>query len=114
MSAIADYLPKLETRPPTNRVSAVIATRSKRISRHGPLVHRANGSNIGMLHAPRRGGPDRSPLNLPSANLASENGFANFTELQGIVGGLYAAAPQGEFRRKSADAVYDHYRPVGL
>jgi len=35
-----------------------------------------------------------------------------FTELQGIVGGLYAKA-QGE-PDAVADAVYDHYRPVGL
>ena len=35
-----------------------------------------------------------------------------FTELQGIVGGLYARA-QGE-PDDVADAIYDHYRPVGL
>jgi glycyl-tRNA synthetase beta chain len=35
-----------------------------------------------------------------------------FPELQGIVGGLYARA-QGE-PDDVADAVYDHYRPVGL
>jgi glycyl-tRNA synthetase beta chain len=35
-----------------------------------------------------------------------------FTELQGVVGGLYAKA-QGE-SEEVADAVYDHYRPVGL
>src|SRR5712671_1178514 len=35
-----------------------------------------------------------------------------FTELQGSVGGLYARA-QGE-SDEIADAVYDHYRPVGL
>ena len=35
-----------------------------------------------------------------------------FTELQGIVGGLYARA-QGE-SEEVAWAVYDHYRPVGL
>jgi len=35
-----------------------------------------------------------------------------FPELQGIVGGLYARA-QGE-PVEVADAVYDHYRPVGL
>jgi len=35
-----------------------------------------------------------------------------FTELQGIVGGLYARA-QGE-SDEIADAVYDHYRPVAL
>src|SRR5580693_6734778 len=35
-----------------------------------------------------------------------------FPELQGIVGGLYARA-QGE-PDEVADAIYDHYRPVGL
>ncbi len=34
-----------------------------------------------------------------------------FTELQGVVGGLYAAA-QGE-PKDVADAIYDHYKPVG-
>jgi glycyl-tRNA synthetase beta chain len=35
-----------------------------------------------------------------------------FTELQGVVGGLYAAA-QGE-PREVAEAIYDHYKPEGL
>ncbi|MGH9771751.1 MAG: glycine--tRNA ligase subunit beta, partial [Candidatus Acidiferrales bacterium] len=35
-----------------------------------------------------------------------------FTELQGIMGGLYAKA-QGE-PAEVADAIYDHYRPVGV
>ena len=35
-----------------------------------------------------------------------------FTELQGIVGGLYAAV-QGE-PKEVADAIYDHYKPVGV
>ena len=35
-----------------------------------------------------------------------------FTELQGVVGGLYAAA-QGE-PGEVAEAIYDHYRPEGL
>ena len=35
-----------------------------------------------------------------------------FTELQGVVGGLYAAA-QGEPRAVS-DAIYDHYRPASM
>jgi glycyl-tRNA synthetase beta chain len=35
-----------------------------------------------------------------------------FTELQGIVGGLYAGA-QG-FSPATADAIYDHYRPVSM
>ncbi len=35
-----------------------------------------------------------------------------FTELQGIMGGLYAQA-QGE-PKEVADAIYDHYRPAGI
>ena len=48
---------------------------------------------------------------LAKCDLATEM-VREFTELQGIVGGLYARA-QGE-PQDIADAVYDHYRPVGL
>src|SRR6202035_4190718 len=48
---------------------------------------------------------------LSKCDLATEM-VREFTELQGIVGGLYARA-QGEPDDVS-DAVYDHYRPVGL
>jgi glycyl-tRNA synthetase beta chain len=48
---------------------------------------------------------------LAKCDLATEM-VREFTELQGIVGGLYAKA-QGE-SEEVADAVYDHYRPVGL
>ena len=48
---------------------------------------------------------------LAKCDLATEM-VREFTELQGMVGGLYASA-QGE-SEEVADAVYDHYRPVGL
>jgi glycyl-tRNA synthetase beta chain len=48
---------------------------------------------------------------LAKCDLATEM-VREFTELQGIVGGLYARA-QGE-PDEVADAIYDHYRPVGL
>jgi glycyl-tRNA synthetase beta chain len=48
---------------------------------------------------------------LAKCDLATEM-VREFPELQGIVGGLYARA-QGEPDEVS-DAVYDHYRPVGL
>ncbi len=48
---------------------------------------------------------------LSKCDLATEM-VREFTELQGIVGGLYARA-QGE-PDNVADAIYDHYRPVGL
>src|SRR3974390_172725 len=58
----------------------------------------------------RRADPDRA-AELAKCDLATEM-VREFTELQGIVGGLYAKA-QGE-PDAVADAVYDHYRPVGL
>jgi glycyl-tRNA synthetase beta chain len=48
---------------------------------------------------------------LAKCDLATEM-VREFPELQGVVGGLYARA-QGE-PDDVADAVYDHYRPVGL
>ena len=48
---------------------------------------------------------------LAKCDLAREM-VREFPELQGIVGGLYARA-QGE-PDEVADAIYDHYRPVGL
>jgi glycyl-tRNA synthetase beta chain len=48
---------------------------------------------------------------LCKCDLATEM-VREFTELQGVVGGLYARA-QGE-SEGVADAIYDHYRPVGL
>jgi glycyl-tRNA synthetase beta chain len=48
---------------------------------------------------------------LAKCDLATEM-VREFTELQGVVGGLYAQA-QGE-PEEVADAIYDHYRPVGL
>jgi glycyl-tRNA synthetase beta chain len=48
---------------------------------------------------------------LAKCDLAAEM-VREFPELQGIVGGLYARA-QGE-PDDVADAIYDHYRPVGL
>jgi glycyl-tRNA synthetase beta chain len=48
---------------------------------------------------------------LSKADLTTEL-VKEFTELQGIVGGLYAAA-QGE-SQEIADAIYDHYRPLGM
>jgi len=48
---------------------------------------------------------------LAKCDLSTEM-VREFPELQGIVGGLYAKA-QGEPDEVS-DAVYDHYRPVGL
>ena len=55
-------------------------------------------------------GADRA-AELAKCDLATEM-VREFTELQGVVGGLYARA-QGE-TEDVAWAIYDHYRPVGL
>ncbi len=65
--------------------------------------------NLGDTHA-HVADADRA-AELAKCDLATEM-VREFTELQGIVGGLYARA-QGE-SEEVADAVYDHYRPVGL
>ena len=65
--------------------------------------------NLGIPHA-HVADADRA-AELAKCDLATEM-VREFPELQGIVGGLYARA-QGE-PDDVADAVYDHYRPVGL
>jgi len=65
--------------------------------------------NLGMIQA-HVADADRA-AELAKCDLATEM-VREFPELQGIVGGLYARA-QGE-PEEVADAVYDHYRPVGL
>lgn len=55
-------------------------------------------------------GSDRA-AELAKCDLVTEM-VREFTELQGVVGGLYARA-QGE-SDEIASAVYDHYKPVGL
>jgi glycyl-tRNA synthetase beta chain len=65
--------------------------------------------NAGLLQA-HVADADRA-AELSKCDLVTEM-VREFTELQGIVGGLYARA-QGE-PDQIADAIYDHYRPVGL
>ncbi len=48
---------------------------------------------------------------LAKADLTTEL-VKEFTELQGIVGGLYARA-EGQ-SEKAADAIYDHYKPISM
>jgi len=93
---------------PTNRGSGAIATRS---NASAPIARwfTEQWFNLGMLHA-HVAEADRA-AELAKCDLATEM-VREFTELQGIVGGLYARA-QGE-SDEIADAVYDHYRPVGL
>ena len=65
--------------------------------------------NLGM-HQAHVAETDRA-AELAKCDLVTEM-VREFPELQGIVGGLYSRA-QGE-SEEIADAVYDHYRPVGL
>ena len=53
----------------------------------------------------------RDAAKLAKTDLTSDL-VKEFTELQGVVGGLYARA-QG-FSDATADAIYDHYRPVAM
>jgi len=104
---LADFLPKLER-----------VTYESRLGSYRDKVERIRTVarwfteqwfNLGMLHA-HVAEADRA-AELAKCDLATEM-VREFTELQGIVGGLYARA-QGE-SDEIADAVYDHYRPVGL
>ena len=104
---LADYLPKLER-----------VTYESRLGSYRDKVERVRAIarwlteqwfNSGLMHA-HVAEADRA-AELSKCDLATEM-VREFTELQGIVGGLYARA-QGE-PDDVADAIYDHYRPVGL
>jgi len=104
---LADYLPKLERvtyesrlgsyRDKVERVRDIARWLTEQWFNHG--IHQAHVAEA-----------DRS-AELAKCDLATEM-VREFPELQGVVGGLYARA-QGE-PEEIADAVYDHYRPVGL
>jgi len=104
---LADYLPKLER-----------VTYESRLGSYHDKVERVRDIarwltdqwfNLG-IHQAHLAEADRA-AELAKCDLATEM-VREFPELQGIVGGLYARA-QGE-PAEVADAVYDHYRPVGL
>jgi glycyl-tRNA synthetase beta chain len=104
---LADYLPKLER-----------VTYESRLGSYRDKVERIRTIarwfteqwfNLGMTQA-HVAEADRA-AELAKCDLATEM-VREFTELQGVVGGLYARA-QGE-SDEIADAVYDHYRPVAL
>ena len=104
---LADYLPKLQR-----------VTYESRLGSYHDKVERMRAIarwlgeqwfNLGMVQA-HVADADRA-AELAKCDLATEM-VREFTELQGVVGGLYARA-QGE-SEDVADAVYDHYRPVGL
>ncbi|HEU0369924.1 MAG TPA: glycine--tRNA ligase subunit beta, partial [Candidatus Acidoferrum sp.] len=104
---LADYLPKLER-----------VTYESRLGSYRDKVERIRSLarwlceqwyNLGLAQA-HVSDADRA-AELAKCDLATEM-VREFPELQGVVGGLYSKA-QGEPDAVS-DAVYDHYRPVGL
>ncbi len=104
---LADYLPKLAQ-----------VTYESRLGSYGDKVERmrwlarwlAEQWFAAGIHQAHVSDADRA-AELAKCDLATEM-VREFTELQGIVGGLYAKA-QGE-PEEVASAVYDHYRPAGL
>jgi glycyl-tRNA synthetase beta chain len=104
---LADILPKLEKITYESRLGSYHA----KVERMRAIARWLTEQwyNLGMVQA-RVADADRA-AELAKCDLATEM-VREFTELQGIVGGLYARA-QGE-PEVVADAIYDHYRPVGL
>jgi glycyl-tRNA synthetase beta chain len=104
---LADYLPKLERVTYESRLGSYRdkVERIRAIARW--LSEQWFSSGLMQAHVAEA---DRA-AELSKCDLATEM-VREFTELQGIVGGLYARA-QGE-SDDVADAIYDHYRPVGL
>ena len=104
---LADNLPKLERVTYESRLGSYRdkVERVRSIARW--LTEQWYSSGIIEAHVAEA---DRA-AELAKCDLATEM-VREFPELQGIVGGLYARA-QGE-PDEVADAIYDHYRPVGL
>jgi len=104
---LADYLPKLERVTYESRLGSYRdkVERIRAIARW--LTEQWFNSGILQAHVSEA---DRA-AELSKCDLSTEM-VREFPELQGIVGGLYAQA-QGE-AQDVAEAVYDHYRPVGL
>jgi glycyl-tRNA synthetase beta chain len=104
---LADYLPKLDKVTYESRLGSYRdkVERVRAIARW--LAEDWSNRGIAQAHVLD---VDRA-AELSKCDLATDM-VRELTELQGIVGGLYARA-QGEPDEVS-DAVYDHYRPVGL
>ncbi len=104
---LADYLPKLAKVTYESRLGSYAdkVERTRTIARW--LMEQWFNLGIPQAHI---ADADRA-AELAKCDLATEM-VREFPELQGIVGGLYAKA-QGE-ADDVADAIYDHYRPVGL
>jgi glycyl-tRNA synthetase beta chain len=104
---LADYLPKLDRVTYESRLGSY----RDKVERVRAIARWIAGQwfNLGLAqaHVPAA---DRA-AELAKCDLATEM-VREFTELQGVVGGLYARA-QGE-SPDVADAVYDHYLPASL
>ena len=104
---LADYLPKLERVTYESRLGSY-RDKVERVRANARwLAEQWFSSGLMQAHV---ADSDRA-AELSKCDLATEM-VREFTELQGVVGGLYARA-QGESDDVS-DAIYDHYRPVGL
>jgi glycyl-tRNA synthetase beta chain len=104
---LADYLPKLERVTYESRLGSY-RDKVERIRAVGRWFTE-QWFNFGIVEA-HVADADRA-AELSKCDLVTDM-VKEFTELQGVVGGLYARA-QGE-SEAVADAVYDQYRPVGL
>ena len=104
---LADLLPRLEQVTYESRLGSYAdkAARMRAIARW--LAEQWFNAGVHMAHVDSA---DRA-AELAKCDLVTEM-VREFTELQGVVGGLYAQA-QGE-TDEVAWAVYDHYKPVGL
>jgi glycyl-tRNA synthetase beta chain len=104
---LADYLPKLAQVTYERRLGSYHdkVERMRAIARWIAEQWFSSGITGGDV-----AGSDRA-AELAKCDLVTEM-VKEFTELQGIVGGLYARA-QGE-PEEIATAVYDHYKPLGL
>jgi len=104
---LADYLPKLAS-----------VTFQAKLGSYGDKVERIRALSRWLaeqwfargIHEARMAAADRA-AELAKCDLVTDM-VREFTELQGIVGGLYAKA-QGE-PEEVYWAVYDHYRPTGM
>jgi glycyl-tRNA synthetase beta chain len=104
---LADYLPKLTQ----VTFQAKLGTYGEKVERIRALARwLAEQWFARGIHQARVADADRA-AELAKCDLVTDM-VREFTELQGIVGGLYAKA-QGE-PEEICWAIYDHYRPVGL
>jgi glycyl-tRNA synthetase beta chain len=104
---LADYLPKLAAVTYESRLGSY----ADKVERMRTIARwlAEQWFSAGVSHADVAGS-DRA-AELAKCDLVTEM-VREFTELQGIVGGLYARA-QGE-PEDIAWAIYDHYKPLGL